>query len=215
MLHHALRASGGAGVEGYLASYAATNSASSYTFSGCNIGKAAANRTIIVAVTSGGISSASLSSATIGGNAATVHSSTSRQITFGFASLVVTSGTTADIVVNFSANRSSGCAIFVYVAYGLASATVAAVSDSGATATGTSRTISLTPNAGDRLIGILFKSTSDASSWTNATKAEDKAIGAGQYTASGYTFGTAAGAVTVTASWASSVSNGMYGGIWR
>jgi hypothetical protein len=77
-----------------------------YTFSTHAIGTASADRLVVVAILSGAAASPrSVSSVTIGGNAATLYGTQSTNTVrarAAFAGLLVTSGTTADIAVTFS-----------------------------------------------------------------------------------------------------------------
>lgn len=92
----------------YRAQYSATNDASTYTFSNADIGAAASDRLVIVAVHaafSGG-TNRTITSATIGGISATIdYAGTNTDARgFTFLSAIVPTGTTATIVLNFSGN---------------------------------------------------------------------------------------------------------------
>ena len=125
MLHHALRTAQKSAPVAvpvtFQAAYTNIANQPSYTFTGCAIGAAAADRLVIVAVEVGQ-TAGSITGCTIGGAAATLlaYSGTGNVCCAIFA-LVVASGTTATVVVNTAGvNR---CAIEVYAAYNLASAT--------------------------------------------------------------------------------------------
>lgn len=98
---------------GHVASNSSSVVASSYTFAGTAIGNAATNRIVIVAVSinSTEAQSTSISGVTIGGVAAT------RAVGMKGAAIYsrnVTTGTTADIVVNISGGTVNACVITVY-----------------------------------------------------------------------------------------------------
>lgn len=110
----------------YVTSTAQTGNAATYTFSAHNIGTAAADRRVLVGLTSFNNSGAArtLDSTTIGGNTATIHrtdfnpASLFSQDVTGFFSLLVTSGATADIVLNFSGTMQQ-CTVSVWALNGV------------------------------------------------------------------------------------------------
>jgi hypothetical protein len=113
----------------YVSSTVSTSNASAYTFTNHNIGTAAADRYVVVGYASYNNTSGapSFSSATIGGNAATPHHNQINVTDFvymatGIFGLLVTSGTQATIVVNFSETMQN-CVVSVWALYGLDSTT--------------------------------------------------------------------------------------------
>lgn len=102
------------------ATYKETTSRTNHSFT-ADIGDAAPDRLVIVAIAVGGTN---ISSVTIGGNAATIHcnGSASGFQSAAIASLSVASGTTADIVITTSSSDEPVEAV-VYAATGLSSTT--------------------------------------------------------------------------------------------
>jgi len=91
-----------------------------YTFTGVSIGTASDDRLVVIACAAGaGDARFALSSVTIGGTGATVHAASPNTdsgvatIQCGIASRLVTSGTTADIVITWSAGVDA-CNLAVY-----------------------------------------------------------------------------------------------------
>jgi hypothetical protein len=109
----------------------ASGTNSSYNFGSCDIGVAASDRLVVVVATSTkSISPArDFTAVTIGGNAATIHATTSEgdpgiggnpSMSIAIASLSVPSGTSAAISVTLAGNVDGAC-IAVYALYGLSS----------------------------------------------------------------------------------------------
>ena len=155
----------------YRASYADTTSATTYTFTGCDIGTAVAGRVVVVAVETHTLDNKlnrTLSSGTIGGAAAGVRvtAGTTAYGTASIMSLVVAAGATATITVTMN-GATDGCAIHVYALYGAASATptdTASATDSSAT------TIDIP--AGGVCIGCAYNRTQGVT-WTLTSIVED------------------------------------------
>lgn len=103
----------------YRTNLESSSNATSYTFSGTDIGTAASDRLVVVgsvaAAASGG---ANVTSLTVGGSAATFDVRASSGHTSELWHRAVTTGTTASIVVNYSANMVS-CGIAVWALYGV------------------------------------------------------------------------------------------------
>jgi hypothetical protein len=96
----------------YLTSLTSATNSSSYTFSNANLGAAAATREIFVAVSSGYNASTAgtpIVGATIAGITATVHNNGR----FGLVSATVPTGTSGNIVINFS-GTSEGVSLAVF-----------------------------------------------------------------------------------------------------
>lgn len=137
----------------YIGTTSSATNASSYTFTNHAIGTAAADRYVIVGVICDGYNK---SGVTIGGNAATLISDYGDPGIIAnvcFYALLVPSGTTATIVVNFVGNVWN-CAIFVYNATGLVSVTPTAAVFNGTTASKNPLAGSLTIPAGGFCIAI-------------------------------------------------------------
>lgn len=113
----------------YVGSTGDATNAQNYTFTDHDIGDAAADRLVVVAITwevnSGG--TINLSTVSIGGNAASIIrqdvSPTSRRAHSAIAALAVASGTTATIAVGLSSTNANSCAVHVYALYNLTSTT--------------------------------------------------------------------------------------------
>ena len=137
-----------------------TASTNTFTFSSTSIGTADATRYIVVAAFGAEVTtSTSFNGITIGGNAATTHRTDKGILTpniavviTAVAGLAVAAGTTATIVVTFSAavNR---CGIGVYALYNLGSTTPFASNGAGTAANST--TISTTLNIPSAGIAVL------------------------------------------------------------
>lgn len=110
-------AAGGSGTTGFVTSAgtSATTGTTTRTYSDIAIGDAASDRNVIIVCHA---RSVNILSATIGGVSATLHASfTDGVLRTAIFSAVVTSGTTADIVVTHSSNPG-GVVLGVYAAYG-------------------------------------------------------------------------------------------------
>lgn len=164
------------------------SAATTYTFTSKDIGTAATGRRIIVGVIGSGAASRTISSVTVGGNAATAINFVEGSVTGAFLQsaiyiIQVDAGTTATVVVTFSAG-SNRCGIGVWAAYGLQS--------SSATATGTSvanpQTASLNISAGGVALGAaqtFDNQTLTGYAWTNLTENFDGLAGTNQVALSG------------------------------
>lgn len=101
-----------------------TSTATVYTFTSASIGTASSDRHVIVGVVRPGSGAATVSSMTIGGVSATIDLTVGANLSgAGFGRLLVTSGTTATIVVTMSASAAS-CGILVWTIKGAPSLTV-------------------------------------------------------------------------------------------
>lgn len=95
------------------------STASSFTFSGADIGAASATRRVVVAVMAGQSSSSDVTAVSIAGVSATIHVAASGFfLTTAIASAEVPTGTTGDIVVTFGGNKGE-CAIGVWALDGV------------------------------------------------------------------------------------------------
>lgn len=192
---------------------------STYTFTNASIGTATSDRLVVVVVTCAdtGGSTSTLSSVTIGGSAATIHvsSGTSEFIT-AVASRLVSSGTTATVVLNF-ANALGRGACQIYRVWNYNNATPNATATVGGTTNASSRavTVDIPATGGVAVYGAMCDG-SRAVTWTNATKdMEDQAFGTENQTRSTASR-TASGAdsTSVTASWGTSVLSSMSAASW-
>jgi hypothetical protein len=141
-----------------------------YTFSSQSIGSASADRIVVVGIASRNTSASTvINSVTIGGNTASIDvqdsNSTSNYNICGIASLLVTSGTTADIVVTFSgAQLRAGIAI--YTVTGANETPYATNSDNS----GGDPSLDLNVPANGGAIGVAMSANTSLESWTGITE---------------------------------------------
>lgn len=147
----------------YIGNNSNTASATSHTFTAQSIGATGNNRVIIVAI-SCSAASGSLSSATIGGVGATINVQANGTSTLAaIISASVPTGTTADIVLNWSASELN-VAIAVYRVVDLSSTTAAATGTDTALSSGVA---SLTLNNNANAIMVASAVGIDGSSWAS------------------------------------------------
>jgi hypothetical protein len=159
----------------YITSRADTSNAATYTFTASNIGAEAADRIVVVTAgteTTGGATV--ISSITIGGNTATeaVQYGVLNRTVAGIFYLEVPTGTTADIVVNFSSASCQRCVIGIWNINGASSSTPYDT-DTVANSTGASTTTTLSNlDFPDNSVGIcvIVSGDSGAMSWANANE---------------------------------------------
>lgn len=157
-LSHGLRSAANVDAMKYISSATSSASQTSYTFAAQNIGDPATDRLVIVGASGYSTTSRTFTSITIGGTAATMHIRATTAISFpgGIGSLVVPSGSTADIVITFSGSASTA-AIVVYAAYRLGSTTPVGTGQSS----GTAPSIALTTVAGGVAMSNIRSGTSN------------------------------------------------------
>lgn len=154
----------------YIGTLTSASNLTTYTFTAASIGAARTNRLVVLAVQGLTTTGRTISSVTIGGNAASVAaSSASNNSQSGLYYLNVTSGTTADIVVTFSGSNSR-CTVHVYTITGLKSFTpVGADATVSTSSTSLNRTIAI--SKGGCAIGVAWVGFSPSTiTWTNLTK---------------------------------------------
>lgn len=196
-----------------------TTGTATATYTACNIGTASADRLVVVVCTGIHGSTRTLSSVTIGGNTATVHASSGSgagQESVGIASLVVPSGTTADIVVTWSAAPSNN-GIMVWIVTGWSSSTPYS---SYANADGTSATTkvaTLDTIAGGILIVGAGHGANDTCSWSSVTEDADFQVNSAAARMSGgsKTGLTTVSSATETATWSGSQHNSIAAAVWQ
>jgi hypothetical protein len=170
-------------------------------------------------------SNGTTASVSIGGNAATVHTFSSGGINnpyVGIASLVVTTGTTANIVVTYSAGSAGGGGFGVYTLTGLSSTTPVATAQHYLDTAVTPDSLSLATSSG----GVIIVGTNDyanfstvAFSGNEGTYTTDLNNGSGGFDTFGFghSIGTGTNASsTVTSTWAAVNSHSaMVVASWR
>jgi hypothetical protein len=101
-----------------------TSDLSAYTFTNHAIGDAAADRVVVVCVSVRSSGSSSVTSVSIGGNAATsLVAASGVGAIANFYALLVPSGTTATIVVNIGGSAAQSCAVAVWALTGTGGST--------------------------------------------------------------------------------------------
>lgn len=186
-----------AGVQGILftATYQASansgTNGTSYTASAIAFGTASADRYIVVAASTedGG----AITSATIGGISATILvQRTSGSVTAALLIALVPTGTTGDVVVNFT-GTSDHHGVAVWSVTGMPSATPLDT-DSNTTGSG----LTLTSQVGGLVFAATAYSDAATTTWSGATEVYDLALGSGQAQMSGASGNTSSGSVVVT-----------------
>ncbi len=178
-----------------------------YTFSTCAFGAAAADRIIVVGVCGQDGASAGVSSMTIGGVAATeivesVASVGGNAVNTALYYAAVPTGTTGDVVVTFGGNQSAA-AVGVWAV--LNSSGTPSASASNARNDGNPNATTINCPANGAILGYagLTQSGSDPTSatWTNLTESLDQTVGAGErllQTGADDEFATAQTALSIT-----------------
>jgi len=173
---------------------------STWTYTSVSIGAASFDRVVIVAFVGRDLSTNFVTSATIGGSAATIAFATNTNSFGSIMYLPVTSGTTADIVVNLGSGTSSGGAVYVWTLTGASSSTPSYTGSN--TALSGVGSVSLTPASGSAPIFVAAAwggSNATANiSWTNATS--DEANTSAEGGSSGANFSASGVLVTATSS---------------
>ena len=189
-----------------------------YTFSGESLGAADADRRIIVAVHSRGIGTTRvISSATIGGQSATIvaqnTNTTSNSTTTAFLIATVATGTTGDIVITYDAEML-GCGIGVYRVTDITSSTP---DDTAVSSADDPTQSTLDVVAGGFAIACAYVGADDGSyAWTGlSTEDYDTTIEVGRHiSAASETFASAQTDLTITADFTGtaqqSVSSGSF-----
>lgn len=158
----------------FIGSNSSTANSTSYTFSAQGIGTAAADRLVIVGVVGNSGSAHSISGVTIGGVSANlvIQQAAAGNTALGLYALLVTSGTTADIVVTFD-TTSGLCGIGVWNANKLLSTT----------ATDSDRAVGTDPvnaqinvSAGGVALACSAARNGTSTAWTGLTESADFVI---------------------------------------
>lgn len=147
-----------------------------FEFSGVDIGTASSTRLVVVAChITASTSIPSLNNVTIGGAGATIHVNVGDETSCAaIASLVVTSGATADIDLEMANTNANRAQIDVYILDGYASSTptdTASDSDNGAGTT-ISNTIDV-ESGGVAIFAATGQGTTRTHSWSSATEQYD------------------------------------------
>lgn len=196
------------------------SSSTAFTYTAQNIGTANSNRIVIVGVGlfNAGSAVASISSLTVGGNTATsivdnlFNFSATRVAIYAIA---VSSGSTADIVVNLSGNATT-CGIGVYSMVSSSLTVTASNTASAGIVTGTSVSTNITTNLDAAVVGFLYGVNNGATTWTGLTedfdidtRSTENFSGAKLYPS------TTSGSLTVSATKASGQAGGLAIASWN
>ena len=147
-----------------------TVGATTYTFSGADIGTAASDRIVVVVCHTEG-ATAALSSITIGGSTADIRiQANNGNVVTAIATRLVTTGTTADIVVTWD-TATLRCVIGIYTVTGANETPVA--TDSAAAASGTASSLTVTiPADGCAINGDTHGTGSTPTTWGGSSAAD-------------------------------------------
>lgn len=155
--------------DAFTASVGSSTSASTFTFSGVNIGTPHPARVVSVSLVATGSISGTISSVTIGGTAAAeLNQTVASTVVLASATLAYPTGTTADIVVTSSVTRATGCAIIVHAIY-TTDDNQRNIQDSGFSASTTSRSVTVTVQNGDVLIASIYLVSPRTITWSNVS----------------------------------------------
>lgn len=160
----------------YTGSFTDTANATAYTYTGASIGTAAANRMVIVTGCANGNNSGAISSVTIGGVTATINSfitpTGNSDPALFVASLIVASGTTADVVATYATAKARSN-IDVYYAYVDSATPTNSASDDDDS---NPANVSININAGGFAVGVVASDGgTNTYTWTGLTEVYDTA----------------------------------------
>jgi hypothetical protein len=191
------------------------STSTAYTFSSSSLGAAASNRTIVIAVGGGRATAGTrtVSTLTVGGSSATfiARKNSGAGNVLEFWSIAVASGTSADIVVTFSASMvTAGISWWRVLDAGNP------ISTDGNTASGwTTQAVTTIGQTGDvAFYAIYDEGNADAYAWSDATERSEHIdiLSTRSFTSADYTFDAAEShAETATISGGSGNDNGFLG----
>lgn len=199
----------------YIGKANSTSDLTTYTFAAQGIGTASPKRLVVVAIHARRSSNRTISAVTIGGIAAAIVQSASSHLPNGFAFAIVPTGTTADIVITFSADVTR-CAIGVATLASYRNVAPVTVATNIATSTLNNRIVDI-PDGAIALSAFSTEGTS-ACTTTGATELQDDTIEAAsqfcfaQYQPAG---NVAEAAHTIQHSVGASVANAICVALWR
>ena len=192
-----------------------TSTSNTYTFTNASIGGPGL---IVLACQAEGDNSedVSLSSVTVGGSSATIHTNQAARSFVGIASFRVASGTTATVVVNYTAGTTpSRMRLSVYRIQDNVSDTPVQTLTNYSASSRTSASLAF--NSANDAVGV-FGATHEQGSgtftWTNATERFDTIVSSGT-AFTGATRDLSTATVTVTATVSASRIVGLSGALWR
>lgn len=185
-----------------------------YSFTSVSFGSASGTRRIVVGVTGGTDTDALLSSATIGGVAATIvqnvaAGSGSTRANAALLIADVPTGTSGTIAITWNAEMRR-CGLGVWAVYNLQSSVPVASGNS----TGDPGSTSINTSSGGVAIACAYSRVTNSVTWTNLTEDYDE-VYAGSRTQSGASAVTGGGSLSITATYANSTVAAMVAGSWR
>lgn len=184
-----------------------------YTFATQSIGTAAVGRCVVVSVGGGQSGNRDINSVTVGGNTATelieVDSAGNINVV-GLFAITVDTGTTADVVVTFSASMARA-AIGVWAIYGVQNCTTATDTQSD---TGANPSVNINVSAGGSVIGYVRTNTGTVGTWSGITEDFDASVETGASTGASDDFASAQ-TVAVQRSDTGTTEDVMVVGSWR
>jgi hypothetical protein len=198
MLSHALRAASSKPTFTYNGTASSATDAASYTFTAVSIGTAATNRRVIIVLNTAASALRSISSATIGGISATIYDASLFANSIKIIYATVPTGTTADVVVNFSGTLLR-IALGSYSVYNLKSITPIAVAQSNSWSSGAISATVSAPADSILLAGVYTSTTANSFTWTNATLNYTTSVETGTNQSGASVQTTTGGNTTITA----------------
>jgi hypothetical protein len=181
----------------------ASSATTTFTFTGISIGTADTNRWVIVAVGYGVAGPASaVSSVTIGGNAATLlvaTASSAASQAVGIFGIKLTTGTTTNVVVTFSAALAVGGGVFCSTYRALNLTTLAANASATWISSKSATNLNVTGSAAGFVVGVSGDNDTTGSSWTGLTQNFGANIGSSSWGTSASTNFSVGGAKTISA----------------
>lgn len=190
------------------------------TYTAFDIGAASSDRLVIVVVpSSGGGAGRNISSITIGGVTATLHTNQSTgggQTSICLASANVPTGTTADIVITWSAAPTTQ-GLMVWTLSGYSSATPYSSYGNADASSASTKVATLNTVAGGILFVGAMHSANDTVTWSSITEDDDFQVNAAAVRMGGGRNSSLTTTVsnTETATWTGSQFNSIAAAVWQ
>lgn len=207
---------GGNATVTYITSARSSSNTFTYTFAGTAIGTASGDRLVVVtaAINNLGAGPYYINSISIGGVAATIAVRSASDQNCAIAYLLVTSGTTANIVVSLAGSGTPGrCQISVFNVTGWSSQAPTSVASTGSTA-GTTISTTLNASSDDSVISVCFTYDEITHSWSSPMVEVYDAITEDSSATSAYANQVDRGPLTVTVTKSASSSSTMSIAAW-
>jgi hypothetical protein len=201
-----------AAVVAYIGDSQDTANRTTYSFSNVSIGTASSDRIVVLGISGVSVSEGSVSSVTIGGTEATIHTQVSNGQTC-IASLVVPSGTTATIGVTYSAGRGN-CTVYVWTIKQASSSSPLSVDSQTNSTSSTSITLDGQVGAVGCAVAFVLTTGSSTFSWSGLTVSADQAAETRRTSGASGNLANSSNTVTATNSLSSSTVL-LSGASWR